>query len=338
MSIRFPRPLRAGSSIVVVAPSSPVPDALVPRLALVLTELARRGFDPRESACLRANETPSREVRCAAWMDALLDDDVDAVMPPWGGDLAIELLAHMDFEALSRARPKWILGYSDISTLLVPMLLSLGWASAHGPNLMDLVPAQTDPLSSRALEPLVSDASFSQRASAHFQTAWVDWKQQPGAAFQLDQPTRVRTLDGRAMHARGRLIGGCIDTLASLVGTRFGDVPRFTRAHRDEGVIVFLENCELAPGQLARALTQMRLSGWLDDVSAILFGRSAARETSSPLHETVVRRVLGDLRVPIVIDADVGHLPPQWTLVEGALATLHVEDGHATIVQEWVSR
>lgn len=333
MSIQFPRALKAGSKIAVVAPSSLVPSPLEPRLELVLANLRRLGLDPHESTCLRGNETPAREVRLAAWMEALLSDDYDAVLPPWGGELAIELLAGMDFDRLRHARPKWILGYSDISTLLVPLLLELGWASAHGPNLMDLVPDQTDALTSRALSWLSSTGPITQRSSTHHQTAWVDWKQRPGAAFQLDQPTTYRTLDGGPVRAEGRLVGGCIDTLVHLVGTRFGDVPRFIREHRAEGVILFLENCELTPPQLTRALTQMRLTGWLDGLSAVLFGRSAAKETSSAAQEAVLRRVLEGLPVPVVHDADVGHMPPQWTLVEGALATLHVEHGTGTIHQ-----
>jgi muramoyltetrapeptide carboxypeptidase LdcA involved in peptidoglycan recycling len=335
MTIRFPSPLRAGSKIAVVAPSSPVPAALAPRLELALGHLRSLGFEPRESRCLRAEETPSRDERLAAWMEALLDDENDAVMPPWGGDLAIELVDGMDFDRLRRARPRWILGYSDISTLLVPLLLEAGWASAHGPNLMDLVPDQRDPISARTLDWLSSDASFTQASSTHYQTAFVDWKRWPGAAFQLDQPTTIRTLDGKAVRARGRLIGGCIDTIMSLAGTRFGDVPRFLRAHHDEGVIVFLENCDLDPPRLARALTHVRLAGWLGGASAVLIGRSSARETNAAAQETVLRRVFDGIATPVVHGLDIGHQPPQWTLIEGALATLEVEDGRATITQEW---
>ncbi len=334
MNTRFPRPLCAGSKIAIVAPSSPVPAALAPRLELVKETLRASGFTPLESSCLRGEESAPWQVRLDAWMRALLSDELDAVMPPWGGDLAIEVLARMDFAKLRQARPKWILGYSDVSTLLVPMLLELGWASAHGPNLMDLVPAQRDPLSARCLSWLSSDAPFTQRGSTHYQTAFVDWKRRPEAPFQLDQPARVQTLDGRPLRARGRLVGGCLDTISSLAGTRFGDVPRFVREHADEGVIVFLENCELAPGQAARALVQLRLAGWFEGVAAIVLGRSQAPEARGPAYVHALHRLFDDLPVPVAFDADVGHVPPQWTLIEGALATLAVEDGCAEITQE----
>jgi muramoyltetrapeptide carboxypeptidase LdcA involved in peptidoglycan recycling len=330
--IRFPPPLGPGAHITVTAPSSPVPPALERRLDLVVGELNARGWVVRESR-VRESEPVPRADRLDAWMAALLDDGCDAVLPPWGGDEAIELLEGMDFARLSTVRPKWILGYSDVSTLLLPLLLRAGWASAHGPNLMDLVPAQRDPLSARTLDWLSGAQPLTQHASSHFQTAFVDWARHPGAAFQLDQPTHVATLDGRALRARGRLIGGCIDTLMSLVGTPFGDVPAFLRAHRDDGVIVFLENCDLHPQALLRALMHLRLAGWFDGASAVLVGRTQAKETSAQAQASLLRRVLGATGIPVAHGLDIGHQPPQWTLVQGALASVEIDDGEAVIHQ-----
>lgn len=59
-------------------------------------------------------------------------------MPPWGGDLAIELLELIDFEKLKAVEPKWFSGFSDLTTLHFPLTILSGWATAHGPNLMEL--------------------------------------------------------------------------------------------------------------------------------------------------------------------------------------------------------
>lgn len=61
-----------------------------------------------------------------------------AVIPPWGGEFAIEVLGRLDFDRLREASPKWFSGCSDLSTIQVPLLLRAGWASLHGPNLMQL--------------------------------------------------------------------------------------------------------------------------------------------------------------------------------------------------------
>lgn len=63
------------------------------------------------------------------------DENIQMIFPTWGGELLIEILDFVDFDAL---QPKWIVGYSDISTLLLAVTLKTGIATAHGTNLIDL--------------------------------------------------------------------------------------------------------------------------------------------------------------------------------------------------------
>jgi muramoyltetrapeptide carboxypeptidase LdcA involved in peptidoglycan recycling len=119
----YPAALRRGSRIAVTAPSSGVQAALHARLDLVIANLRAQGFDVEEGSCLRDESQGASALaadRAAELTRLLLRDDIDAVIPPWGGELAIELLDRLDWAALRSARPKWLLGYSDTSTLLCP--------------------------------------------------------------------------------------------------------------------------------------------------------------------------------------------------------------------------
>lgn len=325
----YPRPLRAGSLIGVTAPSSGVPAALHPRLDLVIAGLRARGFRVREGGCLRhehKDTSAPAEARAAELMAMLRDDEVDAVMPPWGGERAIELLPRLDFEALGRSRPKWLMGFSDLSTLMLPLTLRCGWATAHGPNLMDLAPAQDDTLTAHALDPLTggADTVFVQQQSAAWRSECDDWAVNPHAAYRLTEPTCWRPLrETRDIAMSGRLIGGCIDTVMHLAGSAFGDVPAFMRRCGDEGAILYLENCEQPPLALLRGLWSLRLAGWFEGVRGVLIGRSSAppgkADDALQPHEAL-QAVLGDLPCPVLVDVDIGHVPPQMTLVNGALA------------------
>jgi muramoyltetrapeptide carboxypeptidase LdcA involved in peptidoglycan recycling len=135
---------------------------------------------------------------------------------------------------------------------------------------------------------------------------------------------------------KGRLIGGCLDTLLNLVGTPFGDLNAFKRSFKEEGVILYLENCEQSPCGVARALWNMRLAGWFDDLRGIVLGRSAAADASSDTalsYVEAIRSVLGPLGVPVLLDADIGHRPPQMLLINGALAEVNYANGRGTIRQ-----
>jgi muramoyltetrapeptide carboxypeptidase len=323
--------LRSGARIVVMAPSSGVEAALHRRLNLVIQHLRDQGFVVEEGQCLRRESrsaSASASARTAEFMHVMQRDDLAAIIPPWGGELAIELLDRINWQALQLATPKWLLGYSDTSTLLLPITLTLGWATAHGPCLMDLAPGQADPLTRGIMGHLAvaPGASFTQQQSAAWQIKWTDFADVPHTTYQLTEPTHWRELRGAStVQCQGRLIGGCIDTLMHIAATPYGDVRRFiaNNTRNNDGTLLYFENAEQSPTALVRALHTLRWAGWLDGLAGLLIGRSAAPDTSSAtslryaeaLHDT-----LGDLPCPVLVDMDIGHRPPQLLLINGALA------------------
>lgn len=344
MTTRFPRPLRPGDRIAVTAPSSGVPPALHPRLDLVIATLRQRGYAVVEGACLRDERLdqsgPAAE-RAAELARFLHDPSIAAILPPWGGERASELLDRLDFDALRALEPKWLLGFSDLSTLMLPLTLLAGWATAHGPNLMDLAPTQTDPLTTGALGVLEQglQAPVTQQASTRHQIRWTDFAQRADAPLNLTEPTRWRRLDGSQapIELQGCLIGGCLDTLAGLAGTRYGDVPGFVRRHAAHGTLLYLENCELGPNALLRTLLQLRRLRWFDGLAGLLLGRSAgpdAADAQALGTDGALQAALADLPCPVLLDLDIGHRPPQFTLVNGAFARLRFADGGGSLVQQ----
>ena len=329
----FPKPLRQGDLIAITAPSSGVEPALYARLDLVIGHLVVQGWRVEEGRCLRSESqsasAPAPE-RAAELMQLLLRDDVAAIIPPWGGELAIELLDRLDWQALRSARPKWLLGYSDTSTLLLPITLRLGWATAHGPCLMDLAPGQHDPLTRATIATLArpSGSSFKQHQSSHWQSQWTDFALVPDTTYQLTEPTAWHCLnrnDDAVVQFEGRLIGGCIDTLMHIANTAHGDVRSFIQSAGTDGVVLYLENAEMSPTALVRALHVLRWAGWLSGLRGVLVGRSAAKDSTGPgeiRYAQALRHCLADLPCPVLVDVDIGHRPPQFTLINSALASV----------------
>lgn len=344
MNWRFPPPLAPGQTIGITAPSSGLSDAgQRARLDLVTAHLRGLGFEVREGQCVRNDHkhvSAPVQVRAAEFMQMLLDPTVHAVIPPWGGELATELLEHMDFERLRSAPPKWVLGYSDTSTLLFSLTLRVGWATAHGPCLMDLSPTQTDSLTLGSLTALQHDFSrpWAQASSDRYQTEWVPFSVQVDVPFKLVNTTTWRRLDGNAgpISIRGRLIGGCIDTIAWLAGTPYGDLPQFIQQASSDGTIFYFENAEFSPPALKRCLLSLKRQGWFSDLAGVLVGRSTAPRpalASDLTADEVIADVFADTDAPVLLDVDIGHQPPQMTLVNGAYAGVRFEAGRARITQ-----
>ena len=329
---RRPRPLRPGDTVALCAPSSGVEPALWPRLELAIAHLHAWGLQVHEGSTLRRERqhcsAPAAE-RAAELQSLLLDPSIAAVLPPWGGERAIELLPLLDFQRLAASEPKWFSGFSDLSTLQLPLALRAGWMSLHGPNLMELGAAELDANTAALQRVLFETETPPQQASRRWQRHGPDWSSQPDAGLQLSEPTRWRRLDGsdEPLVLRGRLIGGCLDTLSRIAGTAYGEL-RDWRQQADIGPpLLFLENCELAPCELLRALSSLRLHGWLDGAAGLILGRHAPAAVASTeqqlSHEDAVRAALDGLNLSVLVDADIGHAPPQLSLIQAEWATLH---------------
>ena len=90
-----------------------------------------------------------------------------------------------------------LLGFSDISTILTAFTCKLGWATAHGTNLMQLHNGQTDPLTRTTLDPLYLSVGhcFTQQNSPYYEGQVSDMIAHPEQGFSLTQPTQWQLLN-----------------------------------------------------------------------------------------------------------------------------------------------
>ena len=93
----------------------------------------------------------------------------------------------------------------------------------------------------------------------------------------------------------------------------------------------------MPPCELTRALLSLRLQGWFSGLNGILIGRSAAPEQSDATqlqYLDALRSALGDLQLPILYEMDIGHVPPQLSLVNGATAKVIFNGSESAIQQQ----
>lgn len=127
----------------------------------------------------------------------------------------------------------------------------------------------------------------------------------------------------------GRLLGGCMDCLVNFLGTGYDRVTDFVERYRDDGILWFLEACDLNLMGIRRAMWQMEHAGWFKYCSGFLIGRPRigmdVEEFGIDEYQAVTE-MLVKYHVPILMDVDIGHLPPSMPLICGSMARV-VSDG-----------
>ena len=335
MDVRFPAPLRPGDRIGVTSPSAGVSGAAVARIDFCVEWLRQRGYEVVVGECMDGSGLTSAPAgqRADELTRMLCDPDIRCVLPPWGGELAIDLVDLLDWDALAAADPTWLVGYSDIAPLLLTLTTRLGWATLHGDNLADTPYAVPDGLL-HWLELVGGTGPFTQRDSG-LVAEWRDFAKDVGASqWSPVGQGAWEVLGGGVVDVTGRLIGGCIETIANLAGTPYGDVRSWSES-LDEPVVIFLEACEDDAVEICRKLHGLRLAGWFDRAAGILIGRTPAPDHAQMTQREAVVDALGRLDLPIVLDLEIGHVPPHLPLVNGALAHVLVDGERREITQHW---
>ena len=239
--------------------------------------------------------------------DFFTRNDTDILISLGGGELMCTILDAVDFPAIATAPSKWFMGYSDNTNLnfLLPTLCDT--AAIYGPNAPAFGMEPWHPALFDAFDLLTG-----KRSEFENYDRW-----QPDAAGEMRETAAPLTL-------RGRLLGGCLDILGGLAGTCFDKVEDFLQRYPDEPILWFFESCDLNVFDMERVLWRLAHCGWFSRVGGFLIGRPL--HFDEPLfgldqYAAVLHR-LKQYRVPIIMDADFGHLPPALPLINGAVATV----------------
>jgi len=233
--------------------------------------------------------------RIADFNAALRDDTIDAIWCLRGGYGAMRIVEQLDYDA-ARRHPKPVMGYSDISVLHAAIGRACEIVSYHSPN------ART------TLSPFARDS---------FEKALLHGQDSCGVA------PGARVIRGG--RARGRLAGGNLALISSLVGT-----PYFPDL---DGAILVIEDTNEGLYRIDRMLTQLALAGELAALKGIAFGYCTSCDGDESPGDTRESRTLDDvllefadaIGIPCIAGIPMGHVDDQWTIPLGASATLDAD-------------
>lgn len=335
--MKYPRLLKKDDTIGICAPSSGAPgEALSKQLDNAIRNIKALGYDVVETASVRQSAkcvSADSATRAAEFMSLYEDPEVAAIIPPWGGEFLMDMLPLLDFDRLASLPAKWVCGYSDITTLTFPLTLLGDMATVHGSSVMNMGFARIHASDLRAFDAMSNPVT--EQKSWDAWGGFTGWDDLTKEVYTLDHPSRWKSLQGDApVSFSGRMIGGCMDTICKLLGTRFAPVEAFLNRYQHDGIVWTLESCEFPAPDIYRTLWQMRESGWFQYCTGIIIGRpDGYKDKRDFTLIDALRQGLEGVHAPILYDADIGHIPPQLQIVNGAIGTVEFADGKATVRQ-----
>lgn len=287
----------------------------------------------------------------------------DILISCGGGELMCETMNYVDFEKIKAANPKWYMGYSDNTNMIFLLTTICDTAAVYGPcaaafgmepwheSLQDayqLLRGQKNSMQGYELWEKESLKDEEHPLVPYHVTQQRDLRLFPAESL-VDSKTGevcVQSTDGFSgrehpeveIKMEGRLLGGCMDCLVNLLGTKFDNVANFNERYKEEGIVWFMESCDLNVMAIRRAIWQMKNAGWFKYTKGFLIGRPYCfgQELMGLDQYHAVVDLLAEYGVPVIMDADIGHLSPMMPLVCGSYAKVSTKGNDITIKMEYV--
>lgn len=338
--IKYPKKLNENDIMGIVAVSD---GANEDKIDISISNFNKLGFNVVETESVRCSNllvSTDGKTRAEEFIELWQNRNVKYILSARGGEFLMEMLPYLDeYSNMIRiSEPKWVQGYSDPSLLLFYLTTKFEIATIHAENLSEF--AMDLDRYHKCLKNTINflkskDNEFVEESFDKYQLTEFEEGNFRGYNLTEDSKCVLFGSNDKNISVEGRIIGGCIDALSILLGTKYDYANKFCKKY-DEGIIWYIDNCELNSAEFYRRLWQAREAGWFSNVNAFLIGRSYAftKSVGDFTFLDAINKALYDLNVPIIYNVDIGHVPPQLTIINGSYAKVEYNDGKLKLTQK----
>lgn len=306
-----PPSLKVGDTIGLVNPASFITSEALEEIKETLTDI---GLNYKLGTHIldRYGYLAGKDIDRATDINTMFaDPSVKAILTLRGGWGCNRILPLINYQ-LIRKNPKIIIGYSDITSLLLAIYALSGIVTFHGP------------VATSTWNEFTKD--YVQRILFNGEAVTMQNSLNTGENINA-KPIQIETITpGKA---RGKLIGGNLSVLSAMVGSAY--LPNWQRS------ILFLEEIGEEVYRVDRMLTQLKLAGILDRISGFIFGQCTRCAPEKPEQSLTLMQVLQDhiqpLKIPAWYGAAIGHIPNKFTLPIGIEVEIDANNGSIQMLE-----
>ena len=326
--------LKAGDKIAVFSPSSPVTATVPVRYARGRAYLQEKGYEIVEGSLTGKRDfyrSGSIQERAEELNALIRNPDVRCIMAAIGGMNSNSILPYVDYDALMRD-PKLIVGYSDVTALLLGIYAKTGLVTCYGPAMAASF-GEFPPYVDETFR-YFEDIAAGRAEIPHllptpgiWTDEFIDWKTQDRAKAGNENCL----LTVRSGAAEGRLIGGNLNTMQGVWGTEY--MPEIRR-----GDILLIEDSLKDAATIERGFSLLKLSGIFDKIGGLILGKHEKFDDmgSGRMPHEILAEVMGPVDFPVLAQFDCCHTHPMLTLPIGVRARLDADAKTLTLMEPFI--
>lgn len=304
----LPKSLKDGSKVAITAPASPVS---LWELRNTTKDLRRMGLEVEIGDTIKKHDknyrylSASDQERAGEFMKYIESPEIDCILAGRGGYGVMRILPLLDYDVIKN-NPKIIVGFSDITALLIAISVKTGLVTFHGP---------------------VGVVDFNAYTTLYFKKMLYN--------YEKFEPITISNRRYDVINegiCSGRLTGGNLTLVVATLGSEY--------EINTEDAILFLEDVTVEPYHIDRMLTQLWLAGKFEKCKGVIFGDFKgldARKNFYPTRSFTRRQVIysrmKDVGVPAIIGAEIGHDNNKITMPLGTNAMLNATERSFTILE-----
>lgn len=342
--MRYPENLKVGDVIGITAPSAGITE----KDKILRLENAEKNLEDLGYRCIETNNvrtdnfgrSSSGEIRAKEFMELWNNKEVKSIIAADGGDFAPEMLDYLDFDKIKNSNPKWLQGYSDITNLGFVLTTKCDIATIYGANIKTFG-MKTLYRDLKDSIRIMNGEEIEQESFEMHEGNWLEKiikgempeEDDPYAEYSLKEKVEWKNLKGeQKISFSGRTIGGCFDVITNLIGTKYDNISEFIEKYKQDGIVWFLEVFEMSTPQIFVNLWKMKNAGYFKYCKGIIFGRALmVREDYGIDIKKTLLDALESLNIPVIYNADIGHMSPTVNMVNGAITCITSENGKGTV-------
>ena len=317
----FPKYLKNGDTIGITACSCGVLGK-IEKYEKSINNIKNNGFNIIETDNVRTGGVVSSDklVRARELESLFLSNEVNAIAIASGGDFLYDMLDEVDFNIL-KDNPKWLAGSSDPTSLLYILTTKYDIATLYSPCNMSGF--SSDDLHQSYLNyfEILKGNLVKQEKFPYMENSEVD--------DLFDQPNEWLNINGN-VDEEGIVIGGCIEVLKDIFGTKFDNTLEFLEKYKDNGFIWYFDVFSMTSEGLYNTLLQFKNAGWFKYSKAVIVGKVRFPNTFTGMkYEDAVKNALPDVKT--IFNFDIGHVKPSFTMINGMKARVVSNDKEGSL-------